>query len=730
MLTVVVLSADAKLAGQIDLWVRQTMPDKLRVEHYASLEKYKEMLEPVDPKLAAAGSAKAAPGTATVPDKNAEKDQKRFRVFAIDVDLIPSKPVQWIAELQRVTKEKGPTLVADGTPKVLIMSYETGAMRGDNFQHDSVDDLILKPVDKSLFLQKVEFLSADAGKATPNFLFRAKTAQIIEVGRDVVIDEISEFAVAVRSPGPVPEGAFASIHCDAFGTKGSRRLIGRVYESTKHPVREGEFIVRFAYFGISIEQLSTIRRFIKANQTAVRTKTWGPPAGGGSGSGSGGAAGAGAALAAAAGGAKPGLSKELIEKMALLKQRKFAVIDLNSDMLNEAKSMLESSFKGIIVRAFPSYTRLAADLVKLVPETAKVVTATAAPGKPGAPAAPERIESPFPMGKKLAVILRGKSHDLVRFEPALKKTDNVLGKLATEWVEKPSDWVGQIEKEDKESFEEFLTFVESGTSANLTFRMTDLHGRIINFEARGLLEKSGTGDGSALIRIEMTELDSEAYAKTLAATFGAAGATAKDAGQYKFEAILIDGAMLRPDPATWYERFVALLRNAKVIQGDEPPPKIFVMSDPKARAKLDDFRIKGITDFSFKPLDRRFMLLKYQAFCPQLLPVREPESPPYVPCELQAKLGREVTMDEIAEYGLSIIHPSAFREKSHMRFFSRLFGDEGEWVAGRCLACDKNTDGAESYRCQFMFFGPSEDLLQRIRRWIREDHVAKKEGKT
>jgi len=67
-----------------------------------------------------------------------------------------------------------------------------------------------------------------------------------------------------------------------------------------------------------------------------------------------------------------------------------------------------------------------------------------------------------------------------------------------------------------------------------------------------LLEKSGTGDGSALIRIEMNELDAEAYAKRWRLlTFD--GHVPKDAGQFKFEAILIDGAMLRPDPATWYE---------------------------------------------------------------------------------------------------------------------------------------------------------------------------------
>lgn len=742
LFTAVVLSRDTKIASQIGLWIKQTMPEKLVVEHYSSLDVYKEMLGiDLDPAGAAKPAAppKPAPAAANPADS---KEQRKFKMFIIDVDLITAKPIQWITELQRITKEKGNQYVTEGVPKVFMMAYDSGVLRVDSFQHDAVDDLILKPIDKSLFLQKVEFLMADGGKASPNFLFRAKTAQIVEVGRDVIIDEISEFAVAVRSPGAVPEGAFASIHCDAFGTKAQRRLIGRVYESTKHPGRENEFIVRFSYFGISIEQLSTIRRYIRAHQTPVKKTSFGS-SGSITVSGAGGAAqSAGASSAAAAASAgKPGLSKELVEKMALLKQRKFAIIDLNPETLNEVKSMLETSFKGIIVRSYPSYTLLAAELRKLVPADvpktqpgaqpgAAAVAAASKPGAAGGKSAPvdkaASLQPTFPTGKRLNVILRGKSHDLVRFDPPLKKTDFVLGRLGTEWLEKPADWGAAIHADDKESFEEFLTFVEGGTSGRLTFRMTEPEGRTFFIDARGVLEKAGAGE-AALLKVEMTELEEDAYKKMILALAGPSGNAPKEATHFKFEAVLIDGAMMRPDPATWYDSFINLLKSAKVIQGDDPVPKVFVMSDPRARANLDDFRIKGINDFAYKPLDRRFTLMKYQAFSSQLVPVRPPEAPPFIPCELQAKLGREVTMDEIAEYGLSIIHPSAFREKSHMRFFSRLFGDEGEWFAGRCLACERTQDQVESYRCQFMFFGPSEDLLQRIRRWIREDHVAKKE---
>jgi hypothetical protein len=721
MLTAICISADRKLAGQLQMWIHQGMGDKLCIEAYTSIEAYKVALETANDEV-----PKQAPPPGAPPEAPSAKDDpgKKVRVFILDVDSLGAKPVQAVVELQRITKEKAPVWVDIGTPRVLMMAFEAGTMRVEVFQHDAIDDLILKPLDKTLFQQKMEFLVAESSKISPTFLFRAKTQQIIEVGRDVIIDEISEFAAAIRSPGPVPEGAFAAIHGDVFGVKGARRIIGRVYESGKHPVREGEYIVRFAYFGISTEQLSTVRRYIRGNQTQVRSRTFTPPM-----------SATKAASTPAAAQAKLGLTKELTEKMALLRMRKVAVIDMNQETLNEAKSLLEGGFKGIVVRSFPSYARFMFDLRQLIPptpvkpapaalgpETGKIPTT----GKDTKGSKALTIEQTFPTGKKLSVIVRGKSHDLVRFDPDLKKSDIVLGKSVSEWLERPDLWKSFIENDDKESFEEFTTFVEGGPIGRCSFRMHDETGRVVYIEAAGRLDKAG-GDGSSqLLRIEMTELDQEAWEKAIAASYGATGAPNKDPSSFKFEAILIDGAMLRPTPVAWYEQFVESLRKARVITADEAPPKVIVMSDLKSRTRNDGFRIKGIASFVYKPLDRRYMIQLIHALCPQLALSRAPESSEYVLCELSAKLGKEVIMDEVSEYGLTIQHPSAFRDKSHMRFFSRLFGEEGEWVAGRCHACEKNGTG-EGHRCHFMYFGPGEELLQRIRRWIREDHVARKE---
>ena len=712
MLTTVVLTGDTKLAGQIELWMRYVATEKMRTESYSNLDAYKEMLS---------RSAEVAQSLAVSGAAPKSKDLKQIKLFIVDVDIIPAKPVHWVADLQRITKEIAPSLVEAGIPKVLMMSHDGGVQRPETFQSDGIDDLILKPLDKTLVQQKVEFLVAGEAKISPTFLFRAKTNQIIEVGRDIMIDEISEFAVGVRSPGPLPEGSFASIHADVFGVKGAKRLIGRAYESVKHPVREGEYLVRFSYFGVSPDQLSAIRRYIKSNQTQVRARTWGPPTAPGT-------------QAAAAAPPKPGLSKELQEKMALLKMRKFAVVDMNTDTLIEVKSALEATFKGIVVKPFPSFSRLTSDLRRLLPETAikQAQTSQAKPKQLSDDALADlmAVEDALP-GRRLSMVLRGKTYELVRFDQAMKKSDLIVGKPAGDWLAKPDLFINSIDKEDREALQEFLSFIESGTPGKALLRMTDPANRTFCFEARGQLEKAGAGDGTTLLKVDLVEMDADQWNKLLVAaqTGGGTAPTAKDPGAFRFEAIVIDGAFLKPDPATWYEQFVELMRATKVLGPDDQPPKILVMSDPKSNARLNDFRIKGITDFSYKPFDRRYFIQKLQAFVPALAQVREQETSPWVPSEFLAKLGKEVVMDEIAEYGLVIQHPSAFRERSFMRFFSNLFGEEGSWISGRCHSCEKVPD-KEIFRCNFMFFGPADDLLQRIRRWIREDYVAKKDGKS
>ena len=686
MFTVALLSSDSRLTIEIQSWIRQ-MADKVRLECFRSVDELRDALD---------GKTPPPLGKDGKPDENYKRD---LRTVLVDIDMISSRPIAWLQEVRKMVDERKPPDAVKA--KMLVMAYEAGLHRADQLQSDPVDDLILKPLDRTLLLQKIEFMVADETRVNPSFLFRQKTQLTIEVGKDIVIDEISDFAISMRNPGPLSEGLYAMIHCDVFGAKGQRRVLGRVFESAKHPVREGEYVVRFSFFGITADQLANVKKFVRAQQTTIRKGQPNAPK---------------AKPPAAAAGA-------LFQKM-----RRVAVIDMDPEILNEVKSAVETGFKSVNVRPIASYTRLLADLKKFMPEGQKPTTTPAQQAqvfasKPAATGIP--LDSAFPGGRKLTVIVRGGSYELLRFDPHLLKHDIVLGRPSTDWLQTPSAFYNSIDREDRELFEEFVACVESGASGKTAFRLIDSAGRTSYIEAVGTQEKSGAADGISLIRVEMNEIDINKY-RELATPSAGAGAASNNPNFFKFDAILVDASFVKPDPAKWYERLVETLRAANILGADEQPPKVLVMADPKSRVRPEDFRLKGITDFAYKPLDRRLIVQKMQAFMPMLQLTRDPEFSAYVPCEINAKLGKEVHMNELAEFGLAITQPSPFKERIFMRFYSRLFGDEGGWIAGRCHTCEKGND--DTYKCNFMFFGPTDDLLQRIRRWIREDYVAKKEG--
>lgn len=692
MRTTILLTNDSKLAVQLEIWLRQVAPEKMRTETYLSFESYVDMLERI-------GVAPAPP----------------IGLFIVDADLMGARPLSWLEHLHEVTREKAPFLVGE-RPKLLVMAYEGGTLRLEIFQNEWVDDLIVKPLDKTLFQQKVEILINDAKHIIPRFLFRARTREIIEVGQQIQIDEISEFAVGIRCSVPLRTGSFATIHADLFGEKSDRRLIGRVYECVKHPVYEDQYLARLSLFGLKAGQLSSIRRYIRANQISMKSKVWRPPA---------------FDTRKRTGGRNPRTatlasrfsdSSFSIEKEFPSLAPRIAILDMNQGAREEAKAILKSNFKDVSVKYFSSFERFA-EAIKNLTEP-QVKTSVREPESASLDDIISLLDEVLPNGKKLTLFLRGKTHELLRFEPVLRQNEEVFGRPASYWFEDPERFKYAIFHGDRNAFHEFLACVESGSAASTLFRIPLSKHRFAHFEAHGSLEKTGEADGIPTIQVDLTEVDEAEWREKTRRYNEIEGLQTKS--DFRFDAFLIDGAFLGANPEKWLERFVGLLRSSLILKASDLLPKIIVMADPRERLRADDFCLEGVSDFMWKPLDRRLLLLKLRAAVSDLLLANELDPQPWIPVELPAILGHSVLMEELSEYGLVIRHSAPFEPGAFQQFFTEIFGDD-VWILGRCHDSVKLDDSRE-YRSQFIFFGHSDELLKRIRRWIREDYVSRKDA--
>lgn len=706
----VLLSNDVRASQLVRSWFR-LFEEQPYLETYSKLDKFEETYsEPIKTRDVFVD----APTTDDVRDIGSvdpeevrkqielEAELTPIRLLIVDLDSIPTKPLDWL--VAQIEKLRSLGHIGDGFPfRTLLLGYDDPHVRPESFRHEAVDDMVIKPLDQQFFLQKVELLLADKADTAPTFIFRAQAEFEIEIGKDAVIDEVSDFAISIRNPAPIAEGVFAQIHSRVFGdTSNSRRILGRCYASVRHPQYEGLWLVRFSLFGMTTPQLAELRRFVRGRQMPGRLRT---------------------------GSASSRVLNPVSNKNKLPPRYRIGVIDLNRDVLAQMQTTIEENFDRTAVTMFPSYTRFLGGLAKLsgiLDAAANSVEGLAESLSAGTAdddeAAQEDLVAGIP-GGRISLIVKEEGHELVAIEPALKTDETFLGLSSKEWLSRSNDWMATIPKDDHEDFNEFLSYTATGGQGVTGLRFVDTSGSFIYAEVKGRLQLATSSEEVTTLRLDLKQVDRGAW-KDLNRQ-SAKGATPD---QYRFDTLIIDGGLIRTDTAAWLEGLQGALIRAKVIEDGDPLPKIIILADEESRVQPSAFAKPGISDFIFKPVDRKQITDKLAVATPQLSRSVMPDNSPFVPCELNAAVCKSIQLEEISEFGVSVRHATPFRPKVFVRFFSGLFGDASDGVLARCTASVPSGGQNPTYKCHFVFFGCSDELHKRIRNWIREDYAQKKEA--
>ncbi|CAN5457058.1 hypothetical protein BH10BDE1_BH10BDE1_07690 [soil metagenome] len=688
----VLISSDTRAAQQLRGWFRlfanhpylEIFPNvKAFDEKYSRPIKHKDLLIGD----ADGGLVNEDDSTTNAQKIEVEAEITPIRLFILDLDSVRTKPLDWLVETRERLKALGH--IIEETPfKTLLLGYDDPHLRPERFRHEAVDDMVIKPLDQQLFLQKVELLLADKADISPTFIFRARAEGDVEIGKDAVIDEISDFAISIRNPAPIAEGVFAQIHSRIFGGNVvSSRIIGRCYASVRHPQFEGMWLVRFALFGLTGTQLTELRKFVRGRQMPGRAKL-------------------------ASSQRKPPTTV----KNKLPPRYRLGVIDLNREVLALAQGTVEENFDRTAVTLFPSYTRFLAGLAKLSGQAeASGVFEDDDLGSVG-------VVGGIP-GGRTTLVVRATDHELLSFEPSMKPFEHFLGRGTADWKARPFDWLSSIPKSDHEDFNEFLSYTGTGGQGVTGIRFVDNSGGFVYAEVKRRYVAAIGPEDTPTLRLDVKQVEREAWIDLNRMV--AKGVTPD---QYRFDALLIDGGLIQTDAASWLDGLHSALTRAQVILPSEPLPRIFILADEGSRVIPANFKHRGITDFIYKPLDRKLLTDKLGVAVPQLSRTVLPETSPFVPCELTAQVCKNVTLEELSEFGVTIRHPTPFKPRIFMRFFSPLFGDTGDGVLARCVASIPAGPQDPTFKCHFVFFGCSDELHKRIRNWIREDYVQKKEA--
>jgi len=732
MKKIVLLSGDPKLRRELSQWLKELAEETL-VEAYAEEAEFKKLYfrkppepdqeldkspqnsgqesehtdaqshefnllepqqkKPAEPKINRTKEAKAG------GSDDSEKKPIPVSVLVIDLEYIEDQSVAWVHAVREELKALELSDPLRPT-RVMLLGYEGHSFSVERFCEPEVDDFLFKPIDKSLFLQKVELHLLENNSIRPSFLFKQKTEIAIEIVKDIEIEGLSEFGLVINNPAPLKSGVFTKIYSPVFGGGQIRSVYARVYRSEEHPAKPGRFLVFLSFFGINHDQLVFVRKQIKPDRHQQKS------------------------VGAAKGRAPSGAERGAI------------IIDMDSDARDLITESLQANFSNIEVRAFPSYSSFLKYCARHLPGGTNHQTQTSGPaaispfGGPIDPTDPAHeddvslTQARLTLGgaSEIAFLVDANSLELKSIEPMPRRNANILGIGPTELLDRGAGWAGIFGPAVKEEIVEFMAFVRSGQTGQMlaSYELNDGDDiGTVFLKIRGRLERSGENDGVAIARVTLREIEPEEWHEQYKRSHVSGKVQSVDA-------VFIDGSLLGEDPASTLEGLREVLFKTGMVR-DKEGLRITVLGDERSRISPETFRLPIVTDFVFKPVDRKSLLDKAALFVDGLDRKTNVIDLTHKPMQISGRLAKEVIMEELSEFGLQIRHNSMLREQTFLRFYSSVFLDEkGQGILGRCMFCGKNQDTGQ-YQCFFAFFGVSDAQLKHIRKWIRGDYAAKKE---
>lgn len=582
----------------------------------------------------------------------------------------------------------------------LAIGLEEHARNPHAPQVNGADDLILVPLDKSVFLQKVEFILAGDASVTPSYLFLAKADLPIELAKAVHITHISETACTILSPRPVARGVEGTLVSKIFGTGVNERVEVRATESVAvfdssiavdGVSREPSFEVKLRFFGFRHAQLNELRRWIALHSPRSLTEI-----------------------------TRSNSKPKSIAHIALITPQ--------STLVEQLKSTLENLAE-VEVQRFQGFTRFRAALEAQKPASSG---STNDDGPLSALVWSTDFIGPKSREKMIPLLPNPESTIFVRLHtettpshvekisPLLHVGQTLIGARFETWANDLSPLTNAILESDRDAFQEAIEWALANSSAAQhpeieieTLLIVGLTHRI-HAVLKISLQEIATPAKSALLKITILETVEKTADRHPPAT----------PSVQAFEAIMVDASLLSFDAkarvqtiADWMEKYD--VRNAF---GTRPPLIVFNAKEEKIASS--DFRGTSVRQLIYDFTDRRYQAELFVSLSRSELWTSPQLSVAALKTDLKAYLGRPAHASGISEVSLVITDRVPMKKGSELLVLSPLWSQAPEGLWARLRSASLKGEG--QFNNEFVFFGASDLVQKEIRKFAREDYIKKK----
>jgi hypothetical protein len=591
----------------------------------------------------------------------------------------------WVANLRVRLKEAG-LLDPERPPLFLLLVPDDPRFPPETYARSQADDLIARPIDRVLFLQKLEILFSRGKPINPSYLYRMKTELKVEIAKDCEICELSEVDALVRNPRPLRAGLYFKLHSDAFGETEDGSVVARV-TSCRADIDGQSWLVRLRFFGLREVQLNHVRRTMRGIENEMP---------------------------------RARLSKGLASvKREETPVRPLRVITIDADPTTgrSLRSALEENVNKFDLREFRTPTLFMSQMrrIALLKNPLPADAASPAEGSDNVvslpvAALPEGASELWRKGERVEAVVRGNDGSIVRL---VSPSKTFLGSDVAYWVEHPERFKAALSKDDQAIYGELLDMVSQGGvgEVQVTFATEDGRTQALVLHADRL--KEAHDPDPALIRLIMSE-----------ATLPPPTDEECDIQSWLPDVLLVDAGFLLADPTGRVGKLRSEFVTAGLVAKIEDAREIYVLAKTGSYARAETFRIEGVSHFAWKLNDRRHLLESFLTFAPAEIWTDKAPHAARVICQKRSFLSRDSFMEELSEFGLSIRESIPFAEGALLRFFSPVLGLTRNGVLARCV-CTRSS-GENVWVSEFVFFGNSDEFQKSIRSYVLEAHARKR----
>ncbi|CAN5507927.1 hypothetical protein BH10BDE1_BH10BDE1_13230 [soil metagenome] len=644
---------------------------------------------------AAADTSVAASEAASGDDGEPKPEEKKLRLVIFD-----SRTSVALSRLREDLKMTDVPWLAIGIEEHAHDPH-AAMIRGAN-------DLILLPLDRSVLLQKVEYILANGAALTPSFLFLAKAELPIELAKQVHVTHVSETGCTIQAPRPLARGVEGTLVCKIFGDGALERVEIRAVDSTPifdssmaslpaatvGAAEKSNFEVRLRFFGLKHKQLQNVRRWMAAHLPE--------------------------------GHKPPEIKRSDGEPKSVLH---VALITPQQALGSLLASSLEQLAK-IEIDGFGGFQRFHAALTKRAPAVVAVTTEALAESAfltwskhfvgPKTPDEAAPILPRSPMILHLRVPTDVFPGTFEKIAPALKPGEKLFSLPATVWSQDMAPLFKFFSDADRGALQEAIAWTTSNstltqkpeTSLTLELIVSDTKRQRLVFKISQA--EATTPAKAALLKLQVSEAPEISETPISDST---------SPGQKSCEAVMVDASLLSFDLASklaalneWLEKFD--IRNSF---GNRPP--IIVFNGNEEKIQTAEFRGTAVRQLAYEFADRRFQAEMFISLSRPELWTSPQLSVAGLKTDLKAFLGRPSKASAVSEVSLTVTDRTPLKIGTELLVMSPIWSQapEGLWARLRAVSPKEG-----SFDNEFIFFGVSDLVQKEIRKFARADYIKKK----